>query len=388
MQQRDAVQVALDKTLKEAGYHSQSLPRDLILPFLLNLCFCCRAAAAHTQLDVSHVTPPRDRRPSFGKSEKSPSVAEHSGSPGSALLKEIKRGKLLPVSYAFESLQALSTAAYEIKQLEENGGFGLESLWNEAAGGAHILHLVELHKWVCKRFPALNMPRPLTAAFKWTTLSDKDKPALTPQNFLLFLKTLCLCCRVCVAFGPLASERIQDETDTKRTKYGVLQRSIDFEAFCFYYLSSFEFSSSAGDRSAVQAAPVDTTPTRSSLRNLAATEAMGDGEWHTRQLSQRFREFELEFGLEELIVMACNSSACSAVTTALTRHVKLCVEQGAVASVCHSAWTRLQDFKTVMHLLRQSIVEGEATALETALRPLLQKVYICFFSVFSSTHKF
>jgi hypothetical protein len=72
--------------------------------------------------------------------------------------------------------------------------------------------------------------------------------------------------------------------------------------------------------------------------------------------------------------MACNSGACSAVTTALTRQVKICVEQGAVASVCHAAWSRLQKFKAVVQLLRQSLVEGEVISQEAALRPVLQQV--------------
>jgi hypothetical protein len=44
--------------------------------------------------------------------------------------------------------------------------------------------------------------------------------------------------------------------------------------------------------------------------------------------------------------------------------------------VCHAAWCRLQNFKAVVQLLRQSVVEGEAIAQEKALRPLVQKVLI------------
>jgi hypothetical protein len=106
---------------------------------------------------------------------------------------------------------------------------------------------------------------------------------------------------------------------------------------------------------------------------LAAARSVDD-ESRAAQLSKRFREFELEFGMEELVAMACSSGACAAVVQALTRHVKLCVEQGCAAAVCHSAWQRLQDFKDVIQLLRQAVVEGESMAMETALRSLLQQV--------------
>jgi hypothetical protein len=381
MQRSDAVQVALDKTLKDARHHSPSLPSNLIFPFLLNLCFCCRAAAAHTQMAV---TPTRGNRSVNGKCEKSTSVT--TGSPGSALLKEIKRVKLLPVSYAFEGLQALSAAEVEINQLEKNGGPALENLWSEAAAGAQTLSFAELQKWLGKAFPVLNLPQPLHAALRRTILSDKDKHALTPNVFLRFLKTLCLCCRLYIVVGPLASDGTKDDA-------GAAQRWVDYEAFCCDYLNNVERSVCvAGDRHTIEPGgnhraaeqALRNSPTRSPLNHLGTAGAVDDADRHPGQLSRCFREFELEFGLEELLVMACNSSACSVVTTALARHVKVCVEQGAVASVCHSAWQRLQDFKAVMQLLRQSLVEGEAISLESALRPLLQQVCWCFFNVVHS----
>ncbi len=132
-----------------------------------------------------------------------------------------------------------------------------------------------------------------------------------------------------------------------------------------------------------------TSPTFPSDKNLTPAAArIIDDESRAAQLSKRFREFELEFGMEELVAMACSSGACAAVVQALTRHVKLCVEQGCAAAVCHSAWQRLQDFKEVMQLLRQAVVEGESMAMETALKSLLQQVpsFSSFLSHIPSFH--
>jgi len=196
---------------------------------------------------------------------------------------------------------------------------------------------------------------------------ENDKQMPTPSALLLFLKTLCRCCRAYVAVGPLTSGRTKSEKD--------VSQSIDFEAFCSEYLSTVELPLSlakSGSGLHSLRATADTQPWSPKLHNRP-TEASDEDDCHPRHLSKWFREFEIEFGLEELLVMACNSSACSAVTSALKSHVKICIDQGATASVCHASWCRLQNFKAVMQLLRQSLVEGEAIALEAALRPLLEQ---------------
>jgi hypothetical protein len=273
---------------------------------------------------------------------------------------------MLPVSYVFEALQALTAAEADINQLNASGGSKLEDLWNEAAGGAATLNAVELQVYIARTFPVLNIPQPMHIALKWAMLDERDKQVLKPHSFMLVLKTLCKCCRAYIAVGPLTSERPRDGK-------GISQHSIDFESFCFEYLSSAaEKSISTKDGSAVGAG----YPRSTTRQSEGATLPYNDQNGQPMQLSKLFRDFELEFGLEELLMMACNSSACAVVTSALARQVKLCVEQGAAASVCHAAWCRLQNFKAVVQLLRQSVVEGEAIAQEKALRPLVQKVLI------------
>jgi hypothetical protein len=368
----DAATVAMSKTLREAGRSSPLLPPQLLFPFLMNLCFCCKAAAAHSQLVV---TPKQGKRPaSAAPSTATPKTIreENPGGidPNAAFHEEIKRASLLPVSYVFEALQALKMTENSINEQHRMCGENSKSLWLQAAGGAQTLSAADMRSWLATAFPVLNRPRSLRAAFKIMLVHESGQQVLTSAQFLPFLKILCRCCRVDVALGALVSETA--DSDRKDA-----QRTLDFEEFCLEYVNNdgrLASPDAAGRATQRRSAVIADGKTRSAIHSPAAADALDDGVSGPDKLSQWFREFELEFGMEELVVIACNSSACSAVLSALSRHVKLCIEQGVAASVCHSAWSRLQNFKAVVQLLREALAEGEAIAQQAALRPLLQQV--------------